>query len=80
MKDYELRYKKYSIKELIENINHLSIKSLIYTQDLTPEFCIKYILAPGCSSCTEEDYITEYDVMKAQNFTEEQMDKARNHL
>ena len=77
MKDHELRYKKYSIDELIKHIDELTIKTLLYTQDLTPEFCIKYILAPGCSCCTEEEYITEEDVMRVQNFTQEQMDKAR---
>jgi hypothetical protein len=36
--DYDLRQKKYTIEELIKNIDHLSIKTLLYTQKLTPEF------------------------------------------
>ena len=44
LSDYDLRQKKYTMQELIENIDNLSIKILLYTQKLTPEFCLKYII------------------------------------
>jgi hypothetical protein len=73
LNDYDLRNKKYSIEELIKNIDNLSIKSLIYTQILTPEFCKKYILAPGCTCSTEEEYITKEDVLRAQPHIKKEM-------
>ena len=64
--DYDLRQKKYTIEELIENIDNLSIKTLLYTQKLTPEFCLKYII--NVPTSTEEEYITEEDIIQIQGF------------
>ena len=68
LSDYDLRNKKYTIEELIENIDNLSIKILLYTQDLTPEFCMKYIV--NVQKSTEEDYITLDDIIRIQDFDE----------
>jgi hypothetical protein len=68
LSDYDLRNKKYTIEELIENIDNLSIKILLYTQDLTPEFCMKYIV--NAQKSTEEDYITLDDIIRIQDFDE----------
>ena len=68
LSDYDLRQKKYSIKELIANVNNLSIKTLLYTQKLTPEFCLKYII--NVPKSTEEEYITEEDIIRIQKFDE----------
>jgi len=73
LNDYDLRNKQYSIEELIKNIDNLSIKTLIYTQILTPEFCKKYILAPGCACSTEEEYISIDDVLRAQPHIKKEM-------
>ena len=64
--DYDLRQKKYSIEELIANIDNLSIKVLLYTQKLTEDFCLKYII--NAPKSTEEEYITEEDIIRIQGF------------
>lgn len=57
----------YSIDILEKNIDGLSLKTLLYTQRLTPEFCVKYIiLNDDHASCEEDSYISEYDVRFAQ--------------
>ena len=66
IQDYDLKKNKYSITILEENINYLSIKTLLYTQVLTAEFCAKYILNDEYASCVEETYICFYDVLQAQ--------------
>jgi hypothetical protein len=72
LSDYDLRQKKYTIEELIKNIDHLSIKTLLYTQKLTPEFCLKYII--NVPKSTEEEYITEEDIIRIQKFNENVFD------
>ena len=42
--DQDLRKNKYDIDTLIRNINHLYIKTIVNTQILTADFCVKYIL------------------------------------
>jgi len=66
IQDYDLRLKKYSIEILEENISRLANKTLLYTQDLTADFCSKYILNDDYTCCVEETYINCYDVLRAQ--------------
>ena len=66
LNDNMLRRKKYTIDLLEKNINFLSIKNLLYTQDLTPEFCVKYILNENYASCVEDTFICMGDVLNAQ--------------
>lgn len=75
LSDYDLRNKKYTIEELIENIDNLSIKILLYTQDLTPEFCVKYII--NGQKSTEEEYITLDDIIRIQDFDESVFDLSK---
>jgi hypothetical protein len=72
LSDYDLRQKKYSIEELTENVNNLSIKTLLYTQKLTPAFCLKYII--NAPKSIEEEYITEEDIIRIQKFDENVFD------
>jgi hypothetical protein len=72
LSDFDLRRNKYSIEELTKNINNLSIKTLLYTQKLTPEFCLKYII--NVPKSTEEEYITEEDIIRIQKFDENVFD------
>ena len=72
LSDYDLRQKIYSIEELTTNINNLSMKTLLYTQKLTPEFCLKYII--NAPKSTEEEYITEEDIIRIQKFDENVFD------
>ena len=66
LSDAMLRNKKYDISTLERNINNLSIKTLLYTQKLTADFCVKYILNYEYSSCVEDTYICIGDVLNAQ--------------
>jgi len=59
----DLRKKKYSIDILEKNIDNLSISTLLHSQILTPDFCIKYILNEEYASCVEEKYIDDLDVL-----------------
>ena len=57
----------YSVDVLEKNIDGLSLKTILYTQQLTPEFCVKYIiLNDEHASCGEDSYISEYAVTRAQ--------------
>ena len=57
----------YSIDILEKHIGGLSLKTLLYTQKLTPKFCVKYIiLNDEHASCGEDSYISEYSVRLAQ--------------
>jgi hypothetical protein len=64
--DHMLRNHKFDIYTLEKNINNLSLKTLLYTQTLTAEFCIKYILDQKYASCVEDTYIDIGDVLNAQ--------------
>lgn len=64
--DHMLRYHKFDIHILEKNINNLSLKTLLYTQTLTAEFCVKYILDEKYASCVEDTYIDMGDVLNAQ--------------
>ena len=35
---------KYSMDEIMENLDHLNVKFLLHTQILTEDFCVEYIL------------------------------------
>ena len=39
----DLIYNKYSIDTIEQNIQHLKLGTILVTQKVTPEFCIKYI-------------------------------------
>jgi phenylalanyl-tRNA synthetase alpha subunit len=66
LNDSMLRKKKYNIELLEKNIHNLSMKTLLYTQDLTAEFCIKYILNEHYASCVEDKFLSMGDVLNAQ--------------
>jgi hypothetical protein len=48
---------KYSMAEIMENINHLNVKFLLHTQILTEEFCVEYILDMRMNSGDEDSYL-----------------------
>ncbi len=66
LNDSMIRKKKYDIEVLEKNIHNLSMKTLLYTQDLTAEFCIKYILDEKYASCVEDTFLSMSDVLYAQ--------------
>ena len=61
--DYDLKCVKYDIAILEKNIDSLSQWALIKYQDLTAEFCAKYILDEQYASCEEDTYICLDDIV-----------------
>ena len=49
-----LRQHKYLIEELEKYIDNLNMKTLVNTQKLTIDFCVKYILNEEYAQCNEE--------------------------
>lgn len=49
-----LRQYKYSIEELEKYINELNMKTLVNTQILTIDFCVRYVLNENYAQCNEE--------------------------
>ena len=49
-----LREHKYLIEELEKYIEYLNMKTLVNTQKLTIDFCVKYILNEEYAQCNEE--------------------------
>ncbi len=66
LNDSMLRKKKYDIELLEKNIHNLSMKTLLYTQDLTADFCIKYVLNEKYASCVEDTFLSMGDVLNSQ--------------
>jgi len=71
---------KYDIKTLEENMDsyNLNIKTLLRTQHLTPDFCVKYIIFNDeYAWYNEETYIADGDVVYYQpHITMEQLRQA----
>jgi hypothetical protein len=81
LNDNMLRRKKYTVDLLEKNITFLSIKTILYTQDLTPEFCVKYILNDKYASCVEDTFICMGDVLNAQkHITKKEIYEAFNKI
>ena len=66
LNDSMLRKKKYDIEVLEKNIYNLSMRTLLYTQDLTADFCIKYVLNEKYASCVEDTFLSMGDVLNSQ--------------
>ena len=64
----DIRKKKYSKNELIKNIHNLNPKTLLATQYLDADFCIKYILDMETNSGNEDSYIFDINyILSFQN-------------
>ena len=48
---------KYSMDEIMENLDHLNVKFLLHTQILTEDFCVEYILDMRMNSGDEDSYL-----------------------
>lgn len=65
--NYELSNNRYSIEILEYNIDRLSLKRLLLTQHLSPNFCLKYLLnSEEYGMCNEDSYITKTDILTYQ--------------
>jgi len=63
----DLRNNRYSIADLEKDICHLNMKTIVNTQTLTVDFCVKYILNEDYAQCNEEvDLLTSCYVLYCQ--------------
>ena len=64
----DLYTQKYNIETLEQNINNLSLQTLLNTQHLTIEFCVKYLLDDDNTYAwrEEENDISYYDIVSCQ--------------
>lgn len=64
----DLYKQKYDIQILEENINNLSLRTLLNTQILTIDFCVKYILDHDNRYAwrEEETDLSYYDIVSCQ--------------
>jgi hypothetical protein len=71
-------YYKYDIAILEKNVKKLNKKALLFTQKLTADFCIKYILDLDIDSGSEDSYIFDknYILEHQEHITEEEFDEA----
>jgi hypothetical protein len=75
--DNNLFENKYDLNILENNIDHLDIKIVLFTQKLTADFCVKYIFNPDIDSGSEDSYIFDkcYILAEQPHITEEEFDK-----
>jgi len=67
MHNQDLYTRKFTIQELEDNIDLFSLKSILYTQTITAEFAVKYILTTDkYALCVEETYYDIDDVLALQ--------------
>jgi hypothetical protein len=67
-----LRQHKYLIEDLEKYIENLNMKTLVNTQKLTIDFCVKYILNEDYAQCNEEvDLLTIWYVLYNQPHLDE---------
>ena len=78
IQNYHLMYAKYDITILEQNIDRLSLRNILKTQILTPEFCIIYLLHPEeYGMCVEDHYISKGDILLYQpHITIEQLNQS----
>ena len=61
--DLRKNHNYYDIATLEQNIMNLGLKVILYTQTLTSDFCVKYILSETYASCDSERYLCDGDVL-----------------
>ena len=67
MENHELYSKQWPIEDIEANIDRLSLKTILYTQRITAEFAVKYILITNeYALCVEETYYDINDVLDLQ--------------
>jgi len=67
MQNHDLYQKQWPVAELEANIDNLSLKTILYTQTITAEFAVRYILTTDdYACCVEETYYDIDDVLDLQ--------------
>ena len=76
--DSDLCNTKYSIAVLEKHFHYLNKKIVLCTQDLTAEFCVKYILDMDIDSGSEDSYLYDkcHILSMQEHISEEEFDKA----
>jgi hypothetical protein len=81
MNNIELNYKLFTMNELSDNINKLSLITILHTQILTYEFIINYILNNKYQITPEEQYITiDIVLMHQSHINELELNKLRTKI
>ena len=80
--DSDLCNTKYSIAVLEKHFHYLNKKVVLCTQDLTAEFCVKYILDMDIDSGSEDSYLYDKNhiLSRQKHISEEEFDKAYDLL
>ena len=80
--DSDLCNTKYSIAVLEKHFHYLNKKVVLCTQDLTAEFCVKYILDMTIDSGSEDSYLYDKNhiLRRQKHISEEEFDKAYDLL
>ena len=80
--DSDLCNTKYSIAVLEKHFHYLNKKVVLCTQNLTAEFCVKYILDMTIDSGSEDSYLYDKNhILRMQkHISEEEFDKAYDLL
>ena len=75
--DSDLCNEKYSIDVLTKHINYLNKKVVLSTQQLTAQFCIKFILDTPIESGNKDStiYTKEHILRRQQHISSEEFDK-----
>jgi len=55
IENFNLYNIKYSINELVNNIDNLNLCAILQSQELTVEFCVKYMLDPNEKYAKDEE-------------------------
>lgn len=76
--DCDIIKNQYDIETLEKNIEHLNEKTVLHTQKLTAEFCIKYILDLNIEGGSEDTYLFDKThILRTQpHITEKEFDDA----
>jgi len=76
--DLRQNINKYSMKDIMTNLEHLDLKILVNTQRLTAEFCVKYIMNDNYVTCTEDQYLfcNDYVLSKQTHLIQKDLNNA----
>lgn len=76
--DYDLCNTKYSIEILTKHMYYLNKKVVLCTQELTAQFCIRFILDMDIESGSEDSYCYDKNhiLSRQKHITSEEFDKA----
>ena len=66
LRNEQLYKQMFDLKTLEENLDSLSLRSILHTQTLDVSFCVNYILNPQYAFSQEDTYLDYTNVLKHQ--------------